>query len=299
MKNIKLTAIAALFASQAYAGSVQVYGTADVSLQSNGKGNDSYTELKSNASRFGVQGFHKVTDEYVAVFNYEMGIDLSDEQGDKNVTSRNQFVGLSGKFGEVVLGRNDTAMRLVQGNVDLFDNYSADLKNLWSGEVRANNSVTFTSNYFMSSQVLATYVAEEGPHKDAGYSIAIKHGDTLLRGTPFYISAAFDSNIGGYDSTRFTAQTSYNDLVLGFAYHHQEEIASGITKDGFLISGSYPVKGVETKIQFQTLESDSTLTFGSDYFLGDSTKLYSWYSVINSKDMKDNSIFAFGLQHRF
>jgi predicted porin len=299
MKYFKITVLAALISNFAIAGSVQVYGTADVSIQSVGKGKDGFTDIRSNSSRFGVQGFHKVNEQIVAVFNYEVGIDLTDESSENNIKSRNQYVGMSGQFGEVVLGRNDTALRLSQGNVDLFHDTTADIKGLWAGESRVDNSITFSSNFFYSTQVIATYVAEESVENDAGYSVAVKYGDIKLMGTPMFLSAAFDTNIDGFDSTRFTAQTSYDKFTFGFAYHHQEEILSGDAKDGFLLSMTYPVQSITTKAQIQTLEDTTVLTFGSDFKLSPSTKVYSWYSVKDGGEDDDKSTFSIGIQHTF
>jgi len=299
MKYLKITALAALISNAAIAGSVQVYGTADVSIQSVGKSKDGFTDIRSNASRFGVQGFHKVNEQMVAVFNYEVGIDLTDESDENNIKSRNQYVGMSGKFGEVVLGRNDTALRLSQGNVDLFHDTTADVKGLWAGESRVDNSATFSSNFFYSTQVIATYVAEESADNDAGYSVAVKYGDIKLMGTPMYLAAAFDTNIEGFDSTRLTVQTSYDKFTFGFAYHHQKEILNGEAKDGFLLSMTYPVQSVVTKAQIQTLEDTTVLTFGSDFKLSPSTKVYSWYSVKDGGDFDDKSTFSIGIQHTF
>ena len=116
---------------------VDVYGKANVTVQSSDDGEGSFTEIKSNASRFGLKGSEKITDGLEAVYKFEFQVDVSDADSkgdnDDNISARNQYVGLKGAYGQVVVGRNDTALKQSQGKLDLFNDLEGDIKNVFKG----------------------------------------------------------------------------------------------------------------------------------------------------------------------
>lgn len=129
LKKLLATSVLAAVSTSAFAGA-EIYGKVNVSLQSSDGGDGAITELKSNSSRFGLQGSEKLESGLTLIYKYEMQIDVSDESGEKNLKSRNQYVGIKGGFGELVLGRNDTVLKQSQGKFDIFSDYEGDIKNL-------------------------------------------------------------------------------------------------------------------------------------------------------------------------
>ena len=123
---------------------VDVYGKANVSAQSSDDGEGSFSEIKSNASRIGFKGSENISDGLEAIYKFEFQVNVSDDSKD-TVTSRNQYVGLKGGFGQLVIGRNDTALKQSQGKLDLFDNLEGDIKNLFKGENRLSDTITYSS----------------------------------------------------------------------------------------------------------------------------------------------------------
>ena len=77
---------------------------------------------------------------------------------DDSISDRNQIVGLRGDFGTVMLGRYDTFLKDSQGAIDQFKDYTADLKYLFEGEVRADNSLTYYSPAYKGFKLGFTYV---------------------------------------------------------------------------------------------------------------------------------------------
>ncbi|MDX1361919.1 MAG: porin, partial [Pseudoalteromonas tetraodonis] len=73
---------------------VDIYGKANVTVQSSDDGEGSFTEIKSNASRFGLKGSEKITDGLEAVYKFEFQVDVSDADSkgdnDDNISARNQ-----------------------------------------------------------------------------------------------------------------------------------------------------------------------------------------------------------------
>ena len=114
------------FAAEITLPNIEIYGRADVSVQSSDEGAGSFTEVKSNASRIGLKGTEKLNDDLEVVYKAEFEVDID---GDGDVfKARNQYIGLKGGFGEVLLGKNDTMLKQSQGKVDLFSDLNGDIK---------------------------------------------------------------------------------------------------------------------------------------------------------------------------
>ena len=161
--NFTKTTLAALLSTlsltAAAAEDITFYGKANVTVQSNDEGEGSYTEVKSNASRLGVKGTHKIDDNLSVVFQAEFQIDID---GDEDTfTDRNQFIGLKGNFGEVLLGKNDTMLKQSQGKIDLFNDYNGDVKTLWKGENRMDDTITYKSPSFNGIKFGITYISKK------------------------------------------------------------------------------------------------------------------------------------------
>jgi len=157
-----LIALAALAATGAFAqssSSVNLYGVLDLAVaKSTDKvsvgGVDTKTsktglENLINGNRFGLRGTEDLGSGLKANFTLEYATN-PDEKA-QSLTSRQSFVGLSGNFGEVRLGRQYTAVHdaqalydLVNGNTFTAVGYNVML----ADRVRASNAVTFTSKNY-------------------------------------------------------------------------------------------------------------------------------------------------------
>ena len=122
-KKLSVILIASSLSAVSAADPITVYGKANISAQISDEGEGSFTELKSNASRFGVTGNLELDDGLEVLYVLEWQVDLANASGSDNINSRNQYVGLKGGFGTVLLGRNDTVLKRSQGNIDQFNDY--------------------------------------------------------------------------------------------------------------------------------------------------------------------------------
>jgi predicted porin len=102
-KKLLATSILATLSTGVMAD-VKVYGKVNLSVQSSDEGTGSQTELKSNSSRIGFKGSEALSNGLTIVYQYEMQVDVTDESGEKNLKSRNQYVGIKGGFGELLIG---------------------------------------------------------------------------------------------------------------------------------------------------------------------------------------------------
>ncbi|GAA0852440.1 porin [Aliiglaciecola litoralis] len=282
-----------------FADPITVYGKANVSAQAADEGEGSFTELKSNASRFGIKGDLQVDDDLEVVYTLEWQVDLADESGSDNIAARNQYLGLKGNFGTVLLGRNDTMLKQSQGKIDQFNDYEADIKGLWKGENRMGDSVTYISPTINGFSAGLTYIAEDDVAGDDAQSLSVSYGDKNLKQSNWYASIATDFNVKGYDSQRISVQGKFDALKLGAILHRQELAENGDSKDGVLVSAAYTLGKIVLKGQVQTLEDDKSLSVGADYKLGKSTKAYIWYTDRGLDVSEDKSWLALGLEHKF
>jgi predicted porin len=296
----------------AMAASVDIYGRADLSVQSSDQGEGNFTELKSNASRLGFKGTHSLNEDLDVVYKAEFEVDMD---GDGDVfKARNQYIGLRGMFGEVLLGKNDTMLKQSQGKVDLFSDLNGDIKTLWAGENRLGDSITYKSPKFQSFQLGLTYITEDEIDASDAFSMALFYGDKKLKKSKLYASVAYDSEVkgksgdgavkGNFDILRATVSTKLAGVTLGLMLQNQEDVATGSEMNGVMASAKYSIDNLTFKGQLQTADyedsdSRSGITAGIDYKLAKSTKLYAFYTSFDLDSSADQDYLAAGIQYNF
>ncbi|MBP6519883.1 porin [Shewanella sp.] len=316
-KTLLASALAsATLASANAAEPLTVYGKLNVTAQSNDEKGDATTTIQSNASRFGVKGDFALSSSLEAFYTVEYQVDTGAASSD-NFTARNQFVGLKGAFGSFSVGRNDTLLKISQGDVDQFNDLSGDLGKLFKGEVRAAQTATYLTPSFGDFVFGVTYVAEgndvKGQFAQDGFSLAAMYGDAKLKKTPVYASLAYDSDVSGYEIVRASLQAKLAGIKLGGMYQQQEQTykfdsstsmpveVTAESANGYLLSAAYDIDAVTLKAQFQDMEElGDSWSVGADYSLGKPTKLFAFYtnrSLEASTD--DDKYIGVGLEHKF
>lgn len=286
---------------------VDIYGKANVTVQSSDDGEGSFTEIKSNASRFGLKGSEKISDGLEAVYKFEFQVDVSDadSKGDKdNISARNQYVGFKGSFGQVIIGRNDTALKQAQGKLDLFNDLEGDIKNTFKGENRLGNSVSYASNSYEGFKVLASFIAEDDKDAKNGYSVALTYGDAGLKKSAVYAAVAADSEVNGYDVVRATVQGKIEDFRLGAMYQTQEKVDGSAEADGYLVNAAYLMGSNTFKVQYQTMDFDdsddkSAVSVGVDHKLNKNLKVFGFYSSFDMDNNVDQDYLGLGMEYKF
>ncbi|EWH09538.1 porin [Catenovulum agarivorans DS-2] len=306
-KGIFVLSALGLSASAFAAEPLKVYGKANLSLQYV-DAVETATDLKSNSSRFGVKGEVELDNGLTAIYQAEFGVDFADESKEKNVTARNQFVGLKGEFGQVRLGRMDTALKLAQGKVDLFNDYNADIKRLFEGDNRESDSVTYISPSFSGFAFGATYITHDendtAEADSAGVSASVMYGDAKLKKSNLYAAIALDSDVDNHDVIRAVYNQKFGAFKLG-ALVQREESADGTGKadTGVMVNGAYFAGKLTYKLQYQTFDDKTndqtldTVSVGVDYKLGSATKLFTWYT--SEEKGGDKNTLAVGIEHKF
>ncbi|MDP7591326.1 MAG: porin [Litorilituus sp.] len=293
--------------------SIDIYGRANLSIQSSDEGEGHFSEVKSNASRIGLKGSYELNENLEVVYKAEFEVDFD---GDGDVwKARNQYVGLKGTFGEVLLGKNDTMLKQSQGKTDLFSDLNGDIKYLWVGENRLSDTLTYKSPSFSGFQLGATYQAEDQVNGKDSLSVAAFYGDKKLKKSTIFASVAYDSEVKGkskdggagsgyYDTVRATVQGKVSGVTLGLMIQNQENIETGAKMNGVMVSAKYNVGATTVKGQYQMAdhkEGDdrSGITAGVDYKLAKSTKVYAYYTSFDMDTANDEDYLAAGIQFNF
>lgn len=312
-KNITLISTIAVLlgASHAAVAEIDVYGKINVNLQSADEAGESQVELRSNSSRFGVKGDEAINDTLKAIYQFEWEIDPTDESKSSadHIKSRNQFVGLVGDFGMLKVGRHDTALKVAQGDFDLFNDLEGDIKNVLNGENRVSNYVGYTSPEFADAFSVTINLV---PGEDAaagddgiadGMSVSLNYETDSI-----YAAIAQDSDIDGadVDTTRLAAGYKFGAAVVN-AIFQQTDIGSA-DADAYGASFGYKFGDNMFKLQHVTgdiweiggasLESQTSV--GLDHKLGKSTKVYGFYTTGDiGGSSESNDYLGVGIEHKF
>lgn len=313
-KTLLASALAtATLASAHAADPLTVYGKLNITAQSNDVNGDSETTIQSNASRFGVKGAFELSSSLEAFYTIEYEVDTGDDVKE-NFKARNQFVGLRGDFGSVAVGRNDTILKQSQGKVDLFNDMSGDIKNLFKGENRLAQTATYITPSFSGVKFGVTYAAsgDSAQLEQDGYSLAAMYGDKGLKKSPIYASIAYDSDVKGYQVARATVQGKIAGFKLGAMYQQEEKVYAyddndvvnpfdGDSYTGYLLSASYTIDAIVLKAQYQDMENKGdSWSVGADYKLGKPTKLIAFYTNRSCENVaNDDKFLGLGIEHKF
>ena len=302
-KNIVALAVAAaISAPVAMAGAPTVYGKLNMAIQTDADTATGGTTVDSVASRFGVKGSEDLGNGLKAVYKVEFGMHIDGD--DNGLSARNQYVGLKGGFGTVLMGSHDTPLKMIQPS-DLFNDGMADNNKMIEGshgEDRADNVVAYVSPSFSGVKIIAAGVADDQTSgADSSLtdttSIAIAYGS---KKKGLYLAAAQNSTSGADNETRLAAQYKANGLVAN-AISHKTGSDSAI-----VINAGYKMGKMMPKIKWadNTGGVDGTYTaVGLDYSLGKKTKAYvdimNRDTAAQDAGAKASTTTSVGLIHKF
>ncbi len=211
MKKLLVIAVAtALIAPAAAMADTTLYGNLHASVGTVDNGTTSDTVVESHASRFGVKGSTELDNGLSATYGLEYGIDL-DGEATTSLTSRNQFVGLKGGFGEVRVGKHDTPAKLATSGLDAFgDTYGAMEKIIATDGHRVNNAVAYITKAGPVGLAVAHSTSPLGDDAAASSTTAANTAMANYSNGPIYAGLGYTTidNVG-------------TDINLGLGYKHE------------------------------------------------------------------------------
>jgi predicted porin len=295
------------------------YGKLNLSVQNANEAGNSFSEVKSNASRLGVKGqgdlSHGLTAIYQVEYQYNAdgdngetfegeteGGDKVEVDGSETFSQRNTYAGLKGGFGEVIVGMFDTPLKKLQKKVDLFNDLEGDIKNvITKSDNREENSVQYTSPKFAGLQLKVDQIASED--KSSARKDATSTSLTYSRDN-YYVGVAYDNKVEANTTNvlRAVTQVSLGDAQLGALWEKQDK--DGDKTEGWLASVSYKVAGVKLKAQhgeseINNAEGARTTSVGADYKLGKGAKTYVYYTANNYKTAVNTEYAGVGIEYKF
>lgn len=329
-----LVALAVLAASGAsFAQSnVTVYGLADIwfgSVKSeNGVAGTSLTQTKLdsggvNGSRWGVKGSEDLGGGLKANFKFEQGFKLDDGSAAAGQAfSRESYVGFSGGFGEVKLGKVWTAYDDVSGASDaVFDSALAPMNNVFAStgyNGNPGNTIYYSTPAMGGFGAAVSYSLGENKTATLGASSITSLNLTYGAG-PVAVQFGYqveDSNLTGDDTTftRLGGSYDFGVATAKLTYGKVTNVGNlnGADTTEYQIGVDVPV-GAALTVSASYAQSDDNATLGNQsrkgfgiaaaYTLSKRTFLYGGYTdnkFSNAGAGDDKvSILAVGVQHKF
>lgn len=289
MKKNVLCAALGLVALPAFAQSsnVTIYGVVDAAFvrERNTKTGDAATGIQSGmsrSSRIGFKGSEDLGNGLKAIFVLENGvrIDNGNEQHAGKAFGRQAFVGLTGNFGTLSLGRQYTPDDGYNSFYDPFDHqFSAQASNVMKALlVRADNSVKYSSPVFGGLQAQVIYGFGEQT-TDAGRYVS---GGVQYNGGPVSVGVTASALRDATDN--FYAKK----YQVGATYDFNVVKLYGLVQFDRDVDGSTPIEGAKSK---QWL-------IGANAPVGRAGKVMVSYVRENDDDAdRDATMWAIGYTH--
>ena len=305
-KLLAIAVAAALVAPAAAMAETTVYGKLHASYGQIKDGSAKRTGVESHASRIGIKGSHALNNGLEATYGLEYGIDLDGDNGfstygdsidslgntsnNKGFTSRNQFVGLKGGFGEVRVGKHDTPAKLATAGQDVFADTYADLDNMIAADShRVNNAVAYINKvgpvgfavaHSSGTGIIGNLRGASGDNEVDANSAMVNYGNG-----PWYAGLGYTQikdtlkggNLGlgwkseaGHQANLIYEEVDYDDPATG---DDENILVNGVAKMGAVGLKAQYGEGKRDGLGKQKLAS-----VGVDYNLGKKTSVYLLHS---------------------
>ena len=327
---IALAVLAASGASFAQS-SVSVYGKLDLWLgKSATTGAPTQTVLNDGGvggSRFGFKGSEDLGGGLKANFLLEQGFDTSTGTATAGQAfSRYSYVGFSGGFGEVRLGKVGTAYDDINGNShELFDSNVGSYINVWAPyTATAANSIYYASNTYSGFSGAVSYGLGENKTNAAtpvtgqvgdGSASNIASLHVKYAAGPLYVGMGYQKETpqGGGDSYKNTRLNASYDLGVVKLLADVGRASQGdAAANQWTLGVDVPVTSALTVSGGYSKSSDNTAAgddvrkgyvIGAAYTLSKRTLVYVAYhndtTTPTVGDDTKNKIAAVGVQHNF
>ncbi len=242
--------------------------------------------LSNNSSRVGIKGNEDLGGGLKAIYQVESGIINPDEGGGGfGATLRNSFIGFTGSWGTVKVGRHDTPYKDLGRKLDNFNEEIGDARNIIGSGVFDNR--------------VSNMIRYESPQFAGGWSAVVQH--TSNNGTDALTNAVNTDN-------SFGINWSAGPIFLGLAWNEQ---GSTSTDDptGIRLVGSYTMNDWTLGLFWESL-SDLGGVSGADrdilgliasLKMGNNKLKFHYYDAdkIDTVANSGGSLIAIGVDHNF
>ena len=312
MKKMKVKSfliLITIFFGMSLSSESTIYGKLWITVESQDATSGTEVDLVSNASLLGITGNMYVREGLEAIYQAEYEVDpvdgTADEKNERTFKQRNSFVGIKGSYGSLFMGTHDTAFKISQSKIDLFNDLAGDIENILQGENRMKDFIGYTTPKFRGG-ISATFNIIKGTEGLGDDSINDSTSVSLNYKTKsLYAALSIDSKLKGYDSTRLSLQIPFNRTQIGIIYQDTENLGTGKEKDGYVVSVLKKV-GSKGIFKFQIAHSDMKLnsgkqtSIGYDYKLSKkATVLFFFTDLSGDEELNEKEVGAIGFEYRF
>jgi predicted porin len=314
-KKLIALAIAGLAAMPAMADdNVTIYGRVDVGALSRGDGDGGTPDLGTKneiasgiaaGSRIGFRGTEDLGNGLKALFEVEFGIavDSGPLTGGASWTNRHSYVGLTGNFGTVVVGRVDGARYGVATKYDPFASGTvANMSGIQRHATRADNAIAYISPRWNGFGFLGAYTTQLIGQENADntgdvqlYALMAMYDNGPISVTLDYENAELNDISGVDDLDIYVVAGSY-DFGVAKAHAYYEEVdgfdgAAAVQMDqkSWMLGVSVPFGKATAKASYTEVENDlvsdgdcDKFGIGVTYSLSKRTSLYADYAKISN-----------------
>ena len=323
---IALAAMTAIAGAAQAQSTVTLYGVVDAGIASENNGSISKTSMNTgnlNGSRWGLKGSEDLGGGLAAVFTLEAGFnpDTGAQADAARFFNRQSFVGLTGGFGTVKLGRQMTAVYTNSGTFDPFgDALAGDTAKLLNYQ---GNRTDNTISYAYAASGFRGEV-QYGVGEVAGSSSA----NRMVSGTVGYKNGPVDVVLTSQNSNNAADTDIQKVTLLGGNYDFgmakvfltiDKETGTGTTDlRNVVIGASAPIGAGKLMVSYikrtnnAVANSDSKLfAIGYTYDMSKRTALYTSYGQIGNDDLatakynevvaagQTSKLFNMGVRHSF
>lgn len=287
-KKIIAAAIAASFVAAPAIAEPTVYGKVRQSIDMvDITGGADEWQINDRSSRLGFKGSEDLGNGLKAIYKIEFNVKASTNgsNGTNHVNAsyditanRNQYVGLAGDFGTVLVGRHDTPNNMAWSKNNVFGDTVADLKSGIGSPItweRVDGTIAYVSPNFSGLTLAAAIVPDETQYNPTG-------GDGLA--DHFSLGAMY-SNGGLY------AGLGYLDLDVADA--NEWVLAVNYSMDAFKVGVTYEDAERGAGNDMQTVQLFGTYTMGNNVLKA------QWYEADADAANTDSDGWAIGLDHNF
>lgn len=296
-KKLIALAIAGAFAAPAFAASsnVDVYGLIHFAIEDTNKVN-SDIEVKDRVSRIGFKGSEDLGGGLKAIWQIEQQINATSPAFEKQSTAaataawetsngafggaglRNTFVGLSGGFGTVLMGRHDTPYKIGSGSLDIMADTIGDYNSTQGvalvdavHDYRSPQAVAYISPNLSGFTVAVAGIAtNNGPwvhsgrgdldpgNLDNGDSFDASSATVMYSNGPLFASLGYqDVNLVDSQAWKAAVAFTFGDATIGALYEKVDNSVQNLGKaaatvyttdrDSWLVNVKYNLGAITLK----------------------------------------------------
>ena len=318
-KKLIALAIATAFAApvaMADSGNVKISGKIHVSFDSTKGGvggstdNQTISNVSSNASRVAFSGDEDLGNGLKTIWQVETETSLGGTgSGDGTVGNRNSFLGLTGGFGTVLMGKNETPFKEVGRKVDLFGDQIGDNRNIVSAsnaagsngnqwDLRPSSVVAYASPSMAGFKVAAAYATNTSTTANTLASTSAQSVAATYENGPVFVGLGYERhNVAG--STLTTAPTAWR-LSAGFDFGSLKLVGLyQTTKDNNATEGVATVNSAASNPTTTSDDDRNAWGLGAAFKMGSNTLKAQYYRAGDFGNISDTgaNMWALGVDH--